>query len=212
MEPSAKKRQLPAGIPATTHPTEVLLIQGLGAGASDSGYVAGLWELLRFYQSIGRHDLGPGVLDAILQSPISAEEQAICYHWLGVYAETRGEFDQALAFYDQGIALHPADRATAYFLRNNSGHCLNVKGLYSKAEAICRDAIAIDPACHNAWKNLGQSLQGRGDSVGAAWAYVEAIKLGPADSKAAMFLQALVAEHPELLAKYAGFVMDEAVC
>lgn len=188
---------LPERIPVTDEQAEAVLLQHLKANISDADYLETLWQLVRFYQGIQRNDLVTDITQMILKSTDNPEEQARCYHWLGQAAELRREYDAALEYYAKGVTLKPTDKITAYFLRNNTGYCLNLKGRHEEAEALCLKAIEIDSAQHNAWKNLGLSLEGQGDLMGAAWAYVEATKLNPRDIRAFTFLQRLIAEHPD---------------
>ena len=63
--------------------------------------------------------------------------------------------------------------------RNNLGFALNRLGRYADGEALCRQAIALDPRRASAYKNLGLSLQGEGRVVEAARAFVTATQVGP---------------------------------
>ncbi|HEU4345307.1 MAG TPA: tetratricopeptide repeat protein, partial [Candidatus Binatia bacterium] len=93
-------------------------------------------------------------------------------------------------------------------LANNAAYCLNELRRYSEAERYCRRAIEINSELHYAYKNLGISLRGQGNLIGAAWAWVDATKANPVDPKAFMFLQELVKEHPDLLAR-CDWVVEE---
>jgi tetratricopeptide (TPR) repeat protein len=153
--------------------------------------IRALWELCAFYQLNRQNDLLGKTVQIILDSTDDPEEQACCYHWLGECAEMRGEYDSALEYYSKGRELNAKDQIAVYFLHNNAGYCLNVKGQHKDAEAMCRKAIEIDSARHNAWKNLGLSLEGQGDAVGAAWAYIAARNRNSDDNRAAELLKKL---------------------
>jgi len=62
-----------------------------------------------------------------------------------------------------------------------------------------RTAIAIDPAPHNAHKNLGLALAGLGRFLEAAHCLVEADRRCPEDARARQHLAELLAENPEVL-------------
>lgn len=76
-----------------------------------------------------------------------------------------------------------------YFIKNNLGYCLNILERFTEAEALCRDAIIIDPDRHNAHKNLGVSLQAQGKLSDAARSFIRATLLCPADKRALAYLE-----------------------
>jgi tetratricopeptide (TPR) repeat protein len=198
--------------PATDEERERVLLQLLNMPLSDTDCLKVLWELVGFYQSVQRSDIATAFALVILESTEDAEEQACCYRCLGGHMELQREYDMALKYYEKGLALKPTDKSLAYFLHNNSGYCLNLAGRHQEAERMCRKAIEIDPARHNAWKNLGLSLEGRGDLVGAAWSFAEATKINPRDTRALMLLQQLIHDHPELRSRFPGVLVEEAAC
>jgi hypothetical protein len=59
-------------------------------------------------------------------------------------------------------------------------------------------AVALDPQRHNAWNNLGVSLEGQEDFLGAAWAYLEARKADASDERSLALMRDLLTRHPEL--------------
>ncbi|HEU4345332.1 MAG TPA: tetratricopeptide repeat protein [Candidatus Binatia bacterium] len=131
---------------------------------------------------------------------MNADRTAFCWAALGQIAEDEENWNAAVSHYLKGLAIAPSDSTTAYFLNNNAGHCLNRLGRYSEAERYCRRAIEINPKLHYAYKNLGISLQGQGDVVGAAWVWIDATKANRADPRAFFLLEKLVHDRPDLLA------------
>jgi hypothetical protein len=73
---------------------------------------------------------------------------------------------------------------------------LNAQGLDSAGERYCRQAIEIDCGRQNAFRNL--SLYGQGDLKGAAWRWVEGIKVDPSNGEAQKLLDQLLTKHPAL--------------
>jgi len=82
---------------------------------------------------------------------------------------------------------------------NNRGYCLKELGRHTEAEVHCRAAIALDPARHNAHKNLGLALAEQGRRVEAAHCLLEADRRYPADGRARRHLAELLAAHPEVV-------------
>lgn len=118
---------------------------------------------------------------------------------VGRLLERQEHYAEAEASYAQGLAIGPAVRETGYYLHNNRGYCLNLLGRHDEAESHCRQAIALDPARHNAHKNLGLALAGQGRLAEAAQALLEADLRCPTDPRARQHLRDLVRDYPELL-------------
>jgi Tfp pilus assembly protein PilF len=134
----------------------------------------------------------------IQESSDDTESTAIIYFVLGRIAQADEKWTLALEHYENGLCLMPKQRETAYFLRNNAGYCLNAQRLYSAGERYCRWAIEIDYKRPDAFKNLGISLYGQGDLKGAAWLWVQAIKVDPSNPEARNLLKRLLTNHPAL--------------
>ena len=116
----------------------------------------------------------------------------------GQSMERASDYNAALACYGQAFALTPEKNDVWYFLHNNLGFCLNQFEQFEAAEAYCREAIDINPYRHNAYKNLGVSLQGQGEYIAAAHLYLRAAEIRPEDPRALQHLDALLREHPEI--------------
>ncbi|MGH7855387.1 MAG: hypothetical protein ACREP3_18200, partial [Candidatus Binatia bacterium] len=76
--------------------------------------------------------------------------------------------------------------------------CFNSLGRFVDGEKHCRTAIEIDWTRASGYRNLGVSLDGQKNVVGAAWALVEAVKADETDSRARALLEKLLALHPML--------------
>jgi tetratricopeptide (TPR) repeat protein len=160
----------------------------------------------------GKNQLAQALFEDALNGTEDGPLKARCYLALGQLAELRRKYEVALDFYEKGLAFEPVVKTTTYFLNYNAGYCLNMLGRHREAEALCRKAIAIDPSRHNAWKNLGVSLEAQGDSKGAASAYVEATKIAPVDPRAFVLLQRLMEANPDLQTGFPGILPEKAAC
>ena len=118
---------------------------------------------------------------------------------LGSTAEKAGDFGLAATVYKRAFELPQSDNDAWYFLNNNLGFCLNQLVRNEEAEGYCRSAISINPARHNAHKNLGISLEGLGRIVESAECYLTAAELCPQDPRALALLKKLVAQHSDIL-------------
>ncbi len=130
-----------------------------------------LYEQALSYSTSGKTDLAVRLLQDILDQTDDALLKARCYLRLGQLAEQLRQYAAALACYEFGLALPQSEKFTTYFLNNNAAYCLNMMARHQEAEALCRKAIETDASKHNAWKNLGMSLEAQADLLGAAWAY-----------------------------------------
>ena len=84
---------------------------------------------------------------------------AEAYVYRGISAYDRGDLDQAIANYDQAIALDP-QFAIAY---NNRGNAYYYKGDLDQAIADCDQAIALDPQYAAAYNNRGLAYYDQGN-------------------------------------------------
>jgi len=94
---------------------------------------------------------------------------------LGNTLQELGRLDEALASYNQAIALKP-DYAEAH---SNLGNTLHELGRLDEAEASCAQAIALKPDFAEAYYNLGITLNELGRLDEAEVSYTQAIALKP---------------------------------
>lgn len=126
------------------------------------------------------------------------EKQTSYYLALGGLMEEVDNYEEAISYYRQAEVLNPNTKKAKYFINNNLGYCLNIMGGYSEAGKHCRAAIEIDPSRHNAYKNLGVSLEGQGNFIEAAKCYIKATQLEPGDDRASNLLEKLAQKHLEI--------------
>ncbi len=119
----------------------------------------------------------------------------------GQILEQGGEYAAAAAIYRKGLESKTDDTDTRYFLNNNLGYSLIQIGEYEEAEVHCREAIEIDPARHNAYKNLGLVLREKGLYGEAANCFLTASKIAPNDARAATLLAELLNKHRKIKPK-----------
>jgi len=192
---------LPADLPVTDLQGEQELLTRL-ADSSDENSVEIFWRLVHFYRVAEKNDLACKLINNMLEADDSVENKAYCYLVLGQIAEVRQQFDAAIDFYTRGLTSRTPNKVTKYFLYNNTAYCLNTRGMYKAAESYSRSAIELNPARANGFKNLGVSLEGQNNLVGAAWAYVEGVRADSRDPRCLELLKKLVAGHPELAAQF----------
>lgn len=158
-----------------------------------------VWQLARFYSVVGRPQDATACVTRLLANTPDPAKQAGGYLGLGQFMEQQDRYAEAAAAYARGLEIMPATGRGGYLLHNNRGYCLNELGRHAEAEVHCRAAIALDPARHNAHKNLGLALAGQGQFVTAARCLLEADRRCPGDGRARQHLAALLATHPEVL-------------
>jgi tetratricopeptide (TPR) repeat protein len=202
---------LPEGAPASEEAKEALR-QLLGTNISGSDYGEMLWKLAGFYIKACRNDIAMIFVQAMMESTDDAEEQADYYLRLGQLSEQEQNYAAACDYYLKGLELKPTRKDVAYLLYNNLGYCLNLGGAHEQAERLCRAAIEIDSQRANAFKNLGISLAGQNDLIGAAWAWIEAIKANPKDARSLILLEQLIADHPEIAPRLPGNWQEVEAC
>ena len=158
-----------------------------------------LWQLARFYSMVGRYPDAAACVERSLAGPPEPARQATARLRLGQLLEQQDRYAEAEAMYARGLEIPSVPAKVAYFLHNNRGYCLNILGQHAEAETHTRAAIAIDPAPHNAHKNLGLALAGLGRFLEAAHCLLEADRRCPEDARARQHLVELLSENPELL-------------
>ncbi len=90
----------------------------------------------------------------------------------------KGEYDRAIADYDQAICLDP--KYVAAFC--NRGAAYQGKSEHDHAFADCDQAIKLDPKCANTYVSRAIAYNDRGDFDRAIADYDQAIRLDPKDT------------------------------
>ena len=100
---------------------------------------------------------------------------AITYRNRGYAWRYKGDFDRAIADYDQAIGFDPKD-ALAYF---NRGYAWRAKGDNDRAIADYTEAIRLDPKNAVAYNNRGNAWGAKDDLDRAVADYDQAIGINP---------------------------------
>ena len=178
--------------------SEQLLLERLERATSEEDYFRWLLFVVGFYRGANRLDPAKALLERYIQTGDNPQHAAHCYLALGQIETDEEHFDRALVHFTAAMKLKPEKKHILYVLHNNAGYCLNAVGRYTEGERHCRMAIDIDSARASAYRNLGVSLQGNGNLLGAAWAFFESVKAEAADDRARLLLEKLVTENPAL--------------
>jgi tetratricopeptide (TPR) repeat protein len=104
-----------------------------------------------------------------------AQHSAADYDRQGAAWVKKGEYDQAIADYNQAVRLDP-DYAYAY---NNRGKAWNRKKEYDRAIADLNQAIRLDPNYAHAYNNRGNAWSGKKEYDRAIADYNQALRLDP---------------------------------
>jgi tetratricopeptide (TPR) repeat protein len=195
---AALKRPLPPGFPVPKQETEKLLIERLQNSKTEEDYFRWLLFVVAFYRGIEKVDSARALLELFLETSNDSEQKAHCHLALGQIATDEQQIEIALNHFTTALRFNPAKAKVGYVLHNNISYCLNQLGRYKDAEQHCRMALEIDARRASAYRNLGISLEGRKNILGAAWALVQAIIMDQADDRARDILKRLVSEHPSL--------------
>jgi tetratricopeptide (TPR) repeat protein len=155
-----------------------------------------LWDLACLYSKTGNQERAFALVQQLVEKANSLEEKARFCLAMGQLMEQMGNYEMAVRYYREALALEPVGGGTWYFINNNLGYCLNHFQRFAEAEPYLRRAIEIDPNRANAFKNLGISLQGQGDYAGAAQCYIKAVRVNAADPRALRHLEQLLQQHP----------------
>lgn len=178
--------------------TEGLLLQRLNNTTSEEEYFRWMLFVVGFYRGINKISEAIDLLDGYIKSNHNSENKAHCHLALGQIATDERRFAVALEHFNSALALRPEKRKVKYVLHNNIGFCLNQLNRHVEAERYCRAAIDIDWTRASAFRNLGISLKGQGNLIGAAWVLVEAINTDPNDARSRQIVEQLVKTNPGL--------------
>ena len=156
-------------------------------------------ELMDFYATRGMDEPAKHNAKALIGSFDDPGQRADACVNVGLHMERAGRFELAVWAYSSGVALEPTAPDLWYWLNNNLGFSLNQVGRHVEAEPCCRTAIRSQPHRYNAHKNLGVSLEGQGNILAAAQAYIMAVQLQPRDLRAFQHLLLLEESYREEL-------------
>jgi tetratricopeptide (TPR) repeat protein len=183
----------------TTDEAEVLLLSRLREKREE--FEDAVWQLARLYSANKRQELAAQYISLLMSLTDDPERQAAYWLALGQSMEKIHNYEEAVNYYKQAFSMEPTGTGSWYFINNNLGYSLIQLGQFVDAEPYCRAAIETDPRMHNAYKNLGLSLQGQGRYPEAARSYIQAISANAADPRALRHLEGLLEEHPDLVSE-----------
>ena len=181
-----------------TPDTEKLLLARLESSTTGEDYFRWMLFVVGFYRGINKIEAATQLLEAFIKVSKDVEQSAHCYLALGQIATDEQRHEAALGYFTSALELAPKKRKVVYVLHNNIGYCLNSLGHFDEGEKHCRRAIEVDWTRASGYRNLGLSLNGQKNIVGAAWALVEAVKADETDNRARVLLEKVLALHPGL--------------
>jgi tetratricopeptide (TPR) repeat protein len=111
----------------------------------------------------------------VRQSPLNAR----AHYSLGEALATRGQFDEAIAQFQQALEIQP-DIVAAH---NNLGALLGRRGRFDEAVAHYRKALEIKPDVAAAHYNLGNALAARGQFDEAIADFQQALQIQPGSAE-----------------------------
>ena len=179
--------------------TEKMLLERLKNSATEEDYFRWMLFVVGFYRGINKLGAATVLLKDFIKQSRNDEQKAHCQLALGQMATDENCLEAALNHFQAALVFQPKKKKVGYVLHNNIGYCLNTLGRYTEGEKYCRIAIEINWTRASGYRNLGVSLQGQGNLIGAAWAYVEAVKAEVSDPRARALLEKLLAEHPTII-------------
>lgn len=139
----------------------------------------------------------------LLSDPAKEADVAKAHLLLGLEAEDRLDWGNAVEHYLRVVELVPADSMVRYFGHNNLAYSLLQLRRFNEAEMHAVAAIEIDAERHNAFKNLGLACEGLGRPADAADCFIGASLRNMTDKRAWLHLQQLLANNPDLLSQRA---------
>jgi len=140
-------------------------------------------------------------IERLLSDPTNINNVAWGYLKLGLEAEDRLDWDDAIEQYQRVIELAPEDKKVRYFGYNNRAYALLMLKRFEEAESHCISAIDVDDDRHNAYKNLGLTCEGLGRPIDAATSFINAAFRNGTDERAWLHLQKLLTANPDVLAQ-----------
>jgi tetratricopeptide (TPR) repeat protein len=196
---STTDRKIPAvASPEPSQDTEQLLLERLKNSSTDDDYFRWMLFVVGFYRGINKIEAATELLQGFITASNNLEQSAHCHLALGQIATDEQRFETALSHFTSALELAPKKRKVLYVLHNNIGYCLNKLERFVEGEKHCRTAIEIDWTRASGYRNLGMSLHGQGNVIGAAWVLAEAVKTDAADNRARLLLENLVASNPSI--------------
>jgi tetratricopeptide (TPR) repeat protein len=163
-----------------------------------------LYTLARLRQAHGEHTRTLALLHDALAIGKQAEHarlQSDCYLARGTIHHMHGNFDEAIADFQQVVTLSPSNPAGYVSLSN----VYQLSGRLDEAMALCLQALAQDANYASAYAGMGTTLRTLRLPAAAIEAYQQAIRLDPQDAAPCISLGNLYQEqqrYDEAIAAY----------
>ena len=114
--------------------------------------------------------------EALLRHAVAVtENNDLAHKNLGVALYQKGQIDEAIRQFQEGVRLKPADADTHY----NLGVALDKQGQIDEAIRQLQEAVRLDPDYADAHYNLGVAFYQQGRTAEAIRQFQEAIRLKP---------------------------------
>jgi tetratricopeptide (TPR) repeat protein len=192
------KKTMALASPEPAQDTEGLLLDRLKNSKTDEDYFRWMLFVVGFYRGVNKIESAINLLEGYIRMNKNPEQSAHCHLALGQIAIDEQRLEPALKHFTAALEMAPKKRKVSYVLHNNIGYCLNSLGRFAEGEKYCRRAIEMDWVRASGYRNLGMSLKGQGDLIGAVWALAEAVKADGADNRAQLLLDQLLVANPKL--------------
>lgn len=193
-----EKKNLPSQTDTPTQHTEKMLLERLQKASTPDEYFRWLLFVVGYYRGMDRLTAAKALLQRFVATSDNAEHKVHCFLALGQIATDEKDLENAVKHFNAALALEPATSKVKYVLLNNIGFCFNSLGRYAEGERQCRKALEIDWSRASAYRNLGISLMGQSNLLGAAWALTESAKAEATDERARGILKKMLCENPGL--------------
>ena len=189
-------RPIPQGEALTFEEMEDRFLKQLQAKGGKC--VQSLINLAQLYSRAKRIDETFRYMERLIELSDDPEEHGGYYLALGCSMEQIRDYEGAVRFYRQALAMEPCRTKVWYYIHNNLGYSLIQLQDYHGAIPYLRRAVEIDPEMPNAYKNLGLAFQAKGNFVEAAELFIAATQTDASDPRSLTHLENLIAAHPEL--------------
>jgi tetratricopeptide (TPR) repeat protein len=138
-------------------------------------------------QEPNRPNLEAGIAENAAAPAQSDLQLAAVYFNSGNDYYAKGDYDRAIADYNEAIRLNPNDD----YAYNNRGNAYHAKGDYDRAIADCNEALRLNPNGANTYNNRGNAYYYKKDYRLARTDWEKALELDPNNVSAQNNLKAL---------------------
>lgn len=118
-----------------------------------------LRQLAYIYSEARRYDQALDYLRQVMALEADLEQKAACVLAMDGTAEKQQNFEAAVRFYREALAMEPERNDVWFFIHNNLGFSLNKLGHFAEGEKCCRAAIEINSSHPNGHTGRPTKLQ-----------------------------------------------------